>query len=256
MTAWATPSRPARSSCSRSTLETMEDAEERAALQATVDPAVEIPYVRVGDLEVSVEWTIKNLDRRCRARALVQLNGANQFFAYDPSLIVLSADDEAPPTPGLAGDIPLHIPASGTLSGLFREDELREASIDLDQITRGNVNPFRATLTISKNSDVVRPARPADVRRGWRAAAAGRDRRSCSRARRSPRSCGSTSCSSPIATWCSSTRSASATCAASCSTRCCSSAPVERARAVRAQAVRGRAAAMTIAADSDTIASR
>jgi len=35
----------------------------------------------------------------------------------------------------------------------LKEDELREASIDLDQITRGNINPFKATLTISKNAE-------------------------------------------------------------------------------------------------------
>lgn len=131
-------------------LETMEDADERAELQATVDPAVEVPYVRVGDLEISVEWTIKNLTDM-PGSAMVQLNGANQFFEYDPSLLVLSSDDEAPPTPGLAGDTPIAIPALGSISGLFREDELREASIDLDQITRGNINPFRTRLTISKN---------------------------------------------------------------------------------------------------------
>ncbi len=131
--------------------ETKEDATERAARQATLDPAVEVPYVKVGDIEVSIEWTIKNLDPM-PAQARIQLNGANQFFSYDPSTLVLSHDPEAPPTPGLQGDIPYEIPGNGALSGLFREDELREASIDLDQITRGNVNPFRATLTISKNA--------------------------------------------------------------------------------------------------------
>lgn len=131
--------------------ETMNDAMKRATRQALLDPAVEIPYIKVGDIEVSVEWTIKNLDPM-PAQAKIQLNGANQFFSYDPATLVLSNDPEAPPTPGLQGDIPLEIAGNGELSGLFREDEIREASIDLDQITRGNTNPFRATLTISKNA--------------------------------------------------------------------------------------------------------
>ena len=82
-------------------------------------------------------------------------------FSYDPTLIVLDPnDDEAPKTPGLSGDIPIDVPAGGEVSGLFTEDQLREASIDLDQVTRGNVNPFRASLTISKNATSFQPLTP------------------------------------------------------------------------------------------------
>lgn len=133
--------------------ETADDARDRGVRQALMPAGVEIPYVRVDDLEVSVEWTIKNNDPAMPGNATIQLNGANQFFEYDPLLIVISSDDEAPPSPGLAGDIPLEIPAGGTLNGVFREDELREASIDLDEITRALYNPFRATLVIDKHKE-------------------------------------------------------------------------------------------------------
>jgi hypothetical protein len=138
--------------------ETASDAAARAKLAAQL--MVAVPYVKVGDLEVEVEWTITNLDDK-DGQAKVQLNGANELFSYDPSLIILAPDDpEAPPTPGLVGDIPIAVPAKGTVSGLFTEDQLREASIDLDQITRGNVSPFRATLTISKNAQNFQPMTP------------------------------------------------------------------------------------------------
>ena len=130
--------------------ETMEDITEREALQATLTPDVVVPYIRVGDLEVSVEWTIRNLDDS-DGKATIQINGANQFYEYDPLLVVLSEDDEAPPTPGLTGDIPIDIPAGDSVSNLFTEDDMREAAIDLDQITRGRINPFRARYTIAKN---------------------------------------------------------------------------------------------------------
>lgn len=133
-------------------LETDEDRMEREALQATLDPLFVVPYVRMGDLEISVEWTIRNLTDT-PGNATIQLNGANQFFEYDPLNVLISMDDEAPPAPPLLGDIPLEIPASGELHGIFREDELREASIDLDQITRGNINPFRATLVVDRHKD-------------------------------------------------------------------------------------------------------
>lgn len=140
--------------------ESTKDAADRAKRQARItDPMVVLPYIQVDDLEISVEWTIKNLTDK-PGNAMVQLNGANQFFRYDPSTLLLTTDREAPPAPGLDGDVPLDIPANGSLSGLFTEDNLREAAIDLDQITRGNFNPFRATLTISKNIDMYAQLEP------------------------------------------------------------------------------------------------
>lgn len=140
--------------------ESAKDKAKRDALAAKL--GIMVPYVKVGDLEIDVEWTIKNLDDK-DGQAKIELNGANEFFSFDPSIIVLNPDDdEAPPTPGLDGDIPINVPAGGTVSGLFTEDALREASIDLDQITRGNVNPFRATLTIDKNISKFQPLTPPD----------------------------------------------------------------------------------------------
>jgi hypothetical protein len=139
--------------------ETAADKMKRDALAAKLAPVL-VPYVKIGDIELDVEWTIKNLDMKA-GQAKIELNGANEFFSYDPSIIMLDpGNDEAPPTPGLSGDIPIDVPAGGEISGLFTEDELREAAIDLDQITRGNVNPFRAMLTISKNAKEFQPMTP------------------------------------------------------------------------------------------------
>ena len=138
--------------------ETAADQAKDAALAAKL--GVDVPYVKVGDIEIEVSWTITNLDAK-PAQALIELNGANEVFIYDPSMIILDpGNDEAPPTPGLAGDIPIDVPAGGKVSGLFTEDQLREAAIDLDQISRGNVNPFRAMLTISKNAQSFQPMTP------------------------------------------------------------------------------------------------
>src|SRR5690606_37219511 len=82
---------------------------------------------------------------------------------YDPSMIILDpTDDEAPPTPPLAGNIPINIGPSGEVSGTFREDQLVEAAIDLDQLSRGNINPFRAALTTPRRDDFFQPVTPYD----------------------------------------------------------------------------------------------
>jgi len=138
--------------------ETAADKAKRDALSAKLAP-IQVPYVKVGDIAIDVEWTIKNLDTMMPGQALVELNGASEFFVYDPSMIVVTAPDaeDPPKTPGLAGDIPISVPAGGTVSGLFTEDDLLEASIDLDQVTRGNVSPFFADQTVSKNALSFQP---------------------------------------------------------------------------------------------------
>jgi hypothetical protein len=141
-------------------LETEEDAAERAALAAELE--VDVPYVRLGDLEVSVEWSLENLDDR-PGKVRVSLNGGNEYFFYDPTMIMLGGgDEESPDPPALAGNIPRDVPAMGRISGVFREDQLAELSIDLDQITRGNVNPFRAVLQIDEDAELFQPLSPVD----------------------------------------------------------------------------------------------
>ena len=130
-------------------LETPVDAMLRAS--RTAELGVEVPYVKVGDIEVSVEFVVTNLTDQPGEFEL-QLNGANEYFAYDPVANAIGLDEDEPEPPGLDGDTPVRIEAGKAFKGLYREDTLREASIDLDQITRGNVNPFRATLTVSKNA--------------------------------------------------------------------------------------------------------
>lgn len=140
--------------------ESKDDASLRAQIQKSVDPAVVVPTYRTDEYDLSIEWTVKNLDG-VPGQFKIQLNGANEMFTYDPSMIVLDpGDDEAPPTPGLQGDIPTDIPANGEVSGTFTEDNLLEAAIDLDQISRGNVNPFAAMLTINKNDAQFQPMTP------------------------------------------------------------------------------------------------
>lgn len=140
------------------------DRARRAELQREVDMtgAVVVPVIRLEHYDISVEWIVRNLEPM-PGNFRVDLNGANEEAAYDNSMI-MRADDDDPPPPPLAGDIPMDIGAmgtpEGTVSGVFREDQLREAAIDLDQITRGNVNPFAAMLTINKGDDAFQPRTP------------------------------------------------------------------------------------------------
>ncbi len=132
----------------------------QADLQKTMPDGVDVPMYRLDQYDVSVEYTLKNLDDE-PATVKIQLNVANELFSWDPSLI-MPAGDEAPPAPGLQGDIPIDIQAKGEIDSLFREDQLLEAAIDLDQISRGNINMSAATLSINKNDDSFQPLSAAE----------------------------------------------------------------------------------------------
>ena len=127
----------------------------RMALQMTMPTGVDVPLYRDDQYDVSVEYTVKNLDSK-PGQVKIELNAANEMFSWDPSMI-MPAGQESPPPPGLAGDVPIDIQGNGQLDGLFREDQLLEAAIDLDQITRGNVNMYAATLTVNKNDQSFQP---------------------------------------------------------------------------------------------------
>ena len=134
-------------------LETVADRTVRDALAAEL--GVDVPYVRLDDLRVSVEWTLTNPTDK-PATAKVTLNGGNDRFYYDPTTIV-SEEREAPPTPSLLGNTPVTVPANATISGMFRDDEILEAAIDLEQITRANVTPFRAILVNNEDDTGIQP---------------------------------------------------------------------------------------------------
>ncbi|MFT3700511.1 MAG: hypothetical protein QM831_45625 [Kofleriaceae bacterium] len=127
----------------------------QADLQKTMPDGVEVPMYRLDQYDVSVEYILKNLDDT-PATVKIQLNVANELFSWDPSLI-MPAGDESPPAPGLQGDIPIDVQEHGEIDSLFREDQLLEAAIDLDQISRGNINMYAATLTVNKNDESFQP---------------------------------------------------------------------------------------------------
>jgi hypothetical protein len=135
-------------------LETEKEATDRAELAAEL--GIEIPFVKIDDIELSLEWSIRNLSDQ-DANVRINVNGANEYFSYVPSSFVVDPEEEEEP-PSLTGGIPIPIPALGTISGVFREDQMREASTDLELITRGELNPFAALLEHHEDLTEMTPA--------------------------------------------------------------------------------------------------
>jgi hypothetical protein len=105
-----------------------------------------VPWVAKRDFDVEIEYTIKNLDQAA-TQATVTLLGGNEFGDYNPMLYIdprANLENQTVPPP-LAGGTPLNLDANQTLNGVFREDQIGEASIDLEAITRYPDADVRAT---------------------------------------------------------------------------------------------------------------
>lgn len=137
-------------------IETEEEATERAALSTELG-GIPIPFVLLDDIEVSIEWTIRNLEDN-PGTARIHINGGNEYFSYVPQNFVIDPEEDEEPPP-LMGDIPIAIPALGTVSGVFREDQVYEAALDMELIARGGTNPFAAVL--QQHDDVLDAVDPA-----------------------------------------------------------------------------------------------
>lgn len=116
---------------------------ERATLMNELG-GINVPFVMLDDMSVSIEWTLKNLSAD-PGIARIEVNGGNEWFYYVPLNFVIDPDEDEEPPP-LVGGIPIEVPGNATVTGVFREQELREAAVDLELITRGGVNPFAAIL--------------------------------------------------------------------------------------------------------------
>lgn len=144
-------------------LEEEDELADRQALAAEL--GVEVPYVKADDLKVSVEWSIVNRSDE-RGTATVFVNGATEFAAYVPQNFVIDPDEDEEPPP-LMGGVPLILEGGETRSGVFREEQILEGSIDLELMYRAAYNPFAAVLeqnmTTTEIVDGAGATVPADV---------------------------------------------------------------------------------------------
>ena len=129
-----------------------EQAELTRRQQREAELGAMVPFVKMDDMTVSIEWTIKNLEEE-EGTAFLAVNGANEWFAYVPGLFVPEGeeDDVAPPPP-LMGGIPLVVGPGETRSGTVREGAVREAAIDIELITRAGEIAGAAVLRVDEDT--------------------------------------------------------------------------------------------------------
>lgn len=108
-----------------------------ASLQQRLMLPDPVPWAQARDFDIEIEYSVKNLDMQ-KVTAFVTCDGGNEFGDYVPSMYIdpnANEEDQAPP-PDLLASPPLEIEPGATVTGVFREDELRESALDLEAITR------------------------------------------------------------------------------------------------------------------------
>ena len=133
-------------------LPTADDDAERMAIATKLGLTVDqVPTLRRDDTDLELEWELENPGNKDVVASLA-VNGANEFFRYDPSMIMVGEEQDQPPP--LMGGRPIMIPAGGSTTGVFREDDLREAAQDLDSFSRAGYNYTRALITRWNSPDI------------------------------------------------------------------------------------------------------
>jgi hypothetical protein len=134
-----------------------------------------VPWVGTRDFALQIEYSVKNLEDHT-VTAYFSANGGNEFGDYDPNLYIdmaANAEDQTPP-PALLGGSPIVLQKNQTYEGVFREDQISEASLDLEAITRYPANgdvmatPFMVIAHDSTASKIGLESIPAkDVTPLW-----------------------------------------------------------------------------------------
>jgi hypothetical protein len=116
---------------------TDKEMQQLADAQTALGLMMPVPWAQLGDFDIEVEYSIKNLEDT-DVTAKLSLDGGSEFGDYNPALYVdpNANPDEVTPPPHLMGGTPVTIPAQGTVLGIFREDQFTEAGKDLEAITR------------------------------------------------------------------------------------------------------------------------
>jgi hypothetical protein len=96
-----------------------------------------VPWAGTRDFSIEIEYSVKNLENRL-VQAFFKLDGGSEFGDYVPADYIdprANPEDQTPP-PSLVGGSPIELGANEIKPGVFREDQLDEAAIDLEAIIR------------------------------------------------------------------------------------------------------------------------
>lgn len=140
------------------TFRTPTETEQRQRQQLTDQLGFEVPRLRGDRVHVEVRYTVKNVSSE-EGTFYLRLDGASEFYRYDQAAVAAAFEQngEDPITLGLIQTVPQTLAPGQVYQGIVREDDFREAALDLDAMGRW-MAPFASMLI---NRSEVNPGWPA-----------------------------------------------------------------------------------------------
>jgi hypothetical protein len=127
----------------------------------------DVPWLRTDNVAVSILYTITNLGDQ-DAQAKLEVDGASEFANYDVialraqmEMAAINNEDEVDVLP-LLEIKPGIIRPGQQFTGMFREDDLEEAALDLDALARFGAAPAAVLVNQSKKSNIGLEDMPAE----------------------------------------------------------------------------------------------
>lgn len=116
---------------------TDEELEEMAMVGDLNVPYGSLPFLRRGDYEVQIDYTLSNLGDSTVTTGLM-VNGINEFHEYQPGVQIV--DEEL--VPDFSGyERTIRLEAGERYMGTIREEQLDEVAVDLATVVNGAPNP-------------------------------------------------------------------------------------------------------------------
>jgi hypothetical protein len=117
----------------------------------------EVPWLREDRIHVEVRYTVTNLSDE-EGSFYLRVDGASEFVRYDQAAVaaVFEQAGEDPVTVSLVQTVPEFVGPGKVFQGIVREDDFREASLDLDSLGRWE-SPF---ISVLLNRSEVDPGWP------------------------------------------------------------------------------------------------
>ncbi len=115
-------------------------ADELAALSDIGDaqiPYAQLPWLRRGDIQIQIDWTVSNISTEDDADFGITINGYNEFHEYNPGIQVVDED--------LVVDFSqwertIHLEPGARISGTVRQEQMDEVAVDLATVVNGVAN--------------------------------------------------------------------------------------------------------------------
>ncbi len=131
------------------------------AQTASTDYGGDVPWISADKIHLELTYRVTNTSATTEAKFNIMVDGASQYAKYDSKTAAAAlqqGNNDAPTYLPLMKSVPMILAPNASYTGLLREDDFREAELDLDALGRWNDADGKTFAAVLLNrSDVYPP---------------------------------------------------------------------------------------------------